>query len=633
MTVLKAFKGFKTIFLTNILLILFRRYSWSPNSEKLNLDFKQNEIKSTSGLYFEDIANLRVYHSEWAFVTFVNLSYFTAEAENLERTVETIKKLCSSLKNELTLQVPSSYCDNTMPQLQILLDDIREYSVRWFVNHEMDTTNGNAVRRRRKRGFFGAISKRLFFSMSDDEAALYRSEINALKAENAEHYLLEKNQTTLFQGTLRVLNTTIQSQIIQRTALQKQLDELEILLSNATASDQLYGKLSELMQYTTFVIASFWEKQQYFYDAITTKSKNNQIIPPRMFMSELERVSELVAKQDLHLPLPLTTENLPKLYHITTTEGRIIDDNLVLRLSIPLVEKKNFILYKATSVPQRNATDDTFNFIVPRNEYIALDSLNSKFLTITLDELKACHHLDRKNLVCKQTFPIMMANNNLGCEINLLRNTNLTSTCDIRTDTFNEELWTKLQSPNTYLYTMPKSQAVVINCPHSRTQLHLQGSGLITVRQRCRIKTERVEIVAFQTIESKIDRNFVKSAKFNVSAEAEIDNAKRVKSLSNPKLPHIGDNESKKITQISNDLDGIQMQKEINKASVFFSANADNEQHISPFLLVIIAVVAITIALLLTFVCFKYCAVQGCNLIIFFIVVAFAAPGLLYMFF
>lgn len=607
--------------------------------DNIRLDFQQNELNTTTGLYFEEMANMQVYHSEWSFVTYINLTYFTSEAENLQHTVDIIQHLCDSIKSETVLQIPSSYCENTMPQLHILLDEVKEYSTKWFINHETEARQEAASRttsrrRRKKRGFFATLTKRLFFSMSEDEAEFYKNQINALKMENVDHFLLTKNQTTLFQESLKVLNSSIQSQVIQRTALQKQLNEIEDLLSNSTASQALSNKLVELMQYTSFVITGFWEKQRYFFDAITTKSSSFQLIPPRIFMSELERVNQLVARQELQLPLPLTVENLPKFYQMTTTEGRIIDNNLVIRMSIPLVEAKTFQLYRAISLPYRNnENSETFSYIVPRHEYIALDSLNEKFVTITYEELRACHRLDRKHLVCKQTFPIKNAAFNLGCEINILRNTNLTLSCDLQTEKLGEELWAKLQQPNTYLYTLPKPQLVAIICPNTRTKVYLDGTGIISLAQRCRVKTERIEIVAFQTIETKITRNFTHSAKFNVNISQEIDNANNVKSLSDPTLPNVNDDGTKKIRQIHNDLDGMHIQERIDRASVFnfFNPNSDEEKT-NPVLLVIVGVIVIIVAILIAIICFKYCAIQGCNILIFVFVVAFVTPIVLFFF-
>lgn len=631
----------------------------------MNLEFQQHTLNPASGLYFEEIGNVQVYYSDWTFVTYVNLSYFVAENEHMEKTIETLQTLCDSIKTEFSnLEIPNSYCDNTMPQLYVLLDEVKEYSIKWFLNHESGVRqhenmfNGERYEvmeqpqqqqrrqqperrhRRRRRGFFGSLSKRLFFSMSEEEAEFYKSQINLLKKENVDHFLLMENQTTLFKESLKVLNSTVQSQTVQRAALQRQLVEIENLLNNATASDRLSNKLVELMQHASLVMTTFWQRQQYFYNAITSKSSNFQLIPPKMFMNELERVKTLIRRQDLELPLPLTNQNLAQFYQMATTEGRIIDNNLVIRISIPLVDAKKFMLYRAISVPYRNdGTNDTYHFIKPRHEYIAIDNQNGKFLTLTNDELNACHRLDGKNRICKQTFPIVSIDsnyNNSDCEIDMIRSGEQSANCDTEPVDFTEEIWVKmLQHPNTYLYALPKPQHVVVVCPNTRTKIQLDATGIISLAQRCRIKTERLEIVGYQSIESKIMRTFTQLPASNVIVSVEIDRAKNVKSLTDPNLPTLNADGTKRISTIHNDLNELNIKDRVVKANVLNSigggAAADGEPAISPVLLIIICIVVIVVIVLIAAVCFKYCAIQGCNFLVLMLICALIIPGIFYL--
>lgn len=575
---------------------------------------------------------MQVYHSEWAFVTYVNLTNLTVEAEHLEQTVDKIESLCNNIRDDLELPIPSAYCDHAMPELHYLLDDIKDYSLKWFTYHESEPRHVNAFQhmKRRKRNILSKISKRLFCSMSDDEAAMYSGQINELKATNDEYFLLAKNQTTLFQETIKVLNNTLQSQSIQHSALQRQFDELDELMRNATASDMLIGKLNELMHYTTILGNKLWEKQRHFYEMITTKSKSFQLIPPQIFLNELKRVSKLIQVQGLHLPLPLTADNLSKFYQILSVEGRIVDNTLfVVRFSIPLVQTKQFTLFKAISAPYRNESDSTFKFIVPRNEYIAIDKTNETFITLTRDELKNCHQIDRHSLVCKQTFPISNAINSHGCEINALRNVDQKSDCDFRVVNLMEEIWVTLQTPNTYFYTLPKAELVAIDCPHSQTKLTLEGSGRISLTPKCRIKTDRVEFVAYQTIKSEYSRKQNPQPKYNVDVSAEIENAKQAKGLSDPKLPNYFDeNDPKRLTDIHNTLDNLQPQIRVITASMA-AGNAGGT--INSVVLVIIAIAVIVVTILIAIICFKYCAISGCSLVVFLGLITFVSAGVIFM--
>lgn len=592
------------------------------------------------------MADLQVYHSEWAFVTYVNLSYFTSEAAYLESTVEKIQQFCDKIKVEFTHSMPSSNCDHVIPQLFGLLEEIREYSSKWFINRDYNTEQRyenefRGFRRRKKRGFLGTITKTMFGTLTEDEGNFYLEQINALKSRNLQQLELSKKQTTVFQDTLKVLNNTMQLQSIQSEALQKYFSDLTFALRNITVeanaaqvSNILSSKLNELVQYTSLLMISLREKQRYLFEAITTKSKSFQLIPPRMFASELERISLTVSREGLLLPIPITGENLLKFYQLTTTEGRLVDNSLVVRFSIPLVENKKFTLFKATSAPQRvNSSDSAFKFIVPHSEFIAFDSFEDKFATLTIDEVKNCHRIHSKHLVCKQTFPIMAANNNFGCEINLLRNGNMSnSTCDIRIANFTDELWVQLQQPNTYMYAIPNALSITILCSHSRTTLQLQDTGIISIAHRCRIKTDRVEIVAFQSIESKIFRKFNPSSKINVNITAEILKAKhKIPGIPNLNLSSaMNDDDFKKLSQINENLNDLQIQNAIEKASATNILNAVMNQNGS-LVQILLAIAVIIIAIAIVYTCIRYSLVRGGNILIFVILVGLATTGVLYI--
>lgn len=619
----------------------FRLSATVIRAKIVSSDFEQYEIDASLGLFFEELSNLQLYHSEWTFVTYVNLSYFTGETANLEQTIQRIQHFCDKIREEFVLPIPSSYCDHTVPLLQNSLEEIREYSTKWFMNNEFqnEPRYENEFRgvRRKKRGFLGSITKQLFGTLSEDEGSFYMEQINALKSENYNHLLLAEKQTTLFKESLKVLNNTIYSQNVRSAALQKHFDDLRFVLNNATieatlaqVSGILVGKLSELMHYTSSIITSFREKQRYFFEAITTKSKSFQLIPPRLFLSELERVSLQVARDGLFLPIPLSGENLAKFYQITTTEGRIVNNTLVVRFSIPLVENKKFTLYKATSAPHRNETNDQFHFIVPQNKYIGVDEYKENFVTLTLDELKNCHRIASNNLVCKQTFPVLTAANHNGCEINLLRNINQTSACDFRTETLNEEIWTQLQSPNTYLYTLPKEKSVVVTCPNSRTTITLHETGVISVAYRCRIKTDRMEIVAFQSIESKLLRNFNAAPRYRINVTSEIENAKRkIPQIPILKLILTNTEDVEKLLEMNGDVDELQIQNAISKATAMNVLNTvlENNQSVGQILL---AIAIIIIAIAVVFIFIKYSVLKTGNILICIVLVAIATATVLY---
>ena len=61
-----------------------------------------------------------------------------------------------------------------------------------------------------------------------------------------------------------------------------------------------------------------------------------------------------------------------------------------------------------------------------------MDELKEKYILITAEEVKNCHIITDKRLICKQTFPIFTALNSKVFEVNVLRMTNITNECNFR---------------------------------------------------------------------------------------------------------------------------------------------------------------------------------------------------------
>lgn len=92
------------------------------------------------------------------------------------------------------------------------------------------------------------------------------------------------------------------------------------------------------------------------------------------------------------------------------------------------------------------------------------------------------------------------------------------------------ELWIKLQQPNAYLYVFAESQLVYINCPYAynNTNNFFVDTGMITIAPQCKIKTDNLEITAFNVIESIHIREFTPAIKVNLNFASEKENITKI---------------------------------------------------------------------------------------------------------
>lgn len=590
------------------------------------LDYNLTKIDSNVGLYFEKYGNLQICTKHATFVFHTNLTYFVNEEKYFEYTVSELQRFCVKISENSTIL--NSNCSNTMEILHASLNEIREYSIQnsmfWFHTRSSPVKNDKKTLHRRRRDLSNTFAKLLFgsSSSSDENVAI---QMNMLKLQTVENSLLIDKHKTVIDSLLDVVNDTVQFQNGLHTKLQMSFDNLTEWLNHTTnkttmaiQSQELYAKFIELSFVVMFSILEFREKQRKLYDAISMKSTIFQLISPKVFERKLHEVNDGVG--DAKLPMPLTTENLPKFYEITTIEREIVNETFVCRFSVPLVDRKTFDIYKAISVPYRNATheDKSYNFIVPRYEFIALDAAsNATFLTWSADDLKRCHRLNGTNLMCYLHSPINMAKNSMGCEINLLLSGNFSKNCDIQREHLNDEFWVKLEQPNTYLYTLPNIMSVVIQCAGSNVSIYLQQTGIISLKSGCRIKTDRIELITFHSIEANISHNshLVQPISPKIDVPSEVANVTQINLSPVPivALPNnTNSNDWIKVEEIKHTLQ-MEIGIAIDAAEKFgkFVVNSSQSNEI------LLSLAAIVVAIAVIYTCVKYSLTTGICILLF----------------
>lgn len=612
------------------------------------MDYNLTEIDSTVGLYFEKYANLQICTKHATFVFHTNLTSFVNEENYFEYTVSELQKFCQKISENVTNLGSSSNCSNTMEMLNASLDEIKEFSIQnhmsWFHMKSPSTTKNTVEndnlhqqqRRRKKRDLTSAFGKLLFgSSSSNDESSAIQ--MNMLKLQTIENLMLIDKHKTVIDALLNVVNNSRQFQSDLHTKLQMSFDNLTDWLdhsANKTAvairSQEMYAKFIELSFVVMFSILEFRANQRKLSDAMAMKSTVFQLISPKVFESKLREVSESECSDVLDcakLPMPLTMKNLPKFYEITTVEREIVNDTFVCRFSVPLVDTTAFDLYKTISVPYRNASNDTetkFSFVVPHSEYIALDALNATYLTWTASDLKRCHRLNGTSLMCYLNSPINVAANSMGCEINLLLRRNFSRNCEIRRETAIDEFWVKLEQPNTYLYALPHVMPVVIQCPQSNTSLFMQNTGIITLKSGCRIKTSRIELITFHSIEANISTHrLMPAATPKIDVPAQIANVTQLNLTAVPivALPNNSNgNDWIKVEEIKHNLQmeiGIAIEAAEKVLNTVVTKSQSNE--------ILLSLAAIVVAIAVIYTCIKYSLTTGICILLFVILVCLAA--------
>lgn len=467
----------------------------------LNEKFSTQEVSSESGIYFEQLGTVKTYHTSWKLITYVNLTTYNDDYNMINDIVKEIPRFCNNLITPTT-------CKANLNNILQILEDINEYHINWFIPKENKFT-------RNKRGLLniiGNIQKSLFGVLDENDALLYLEEFNRQREHDIIQDTIINKQTTLFQSVLNMMNSTLKNQghTINNLLLRiVRLDGDYIRLKNQVIMNELFNDITiELLQ--------FQNKQRLLVEAISVgqnNPNNPNLIPPKIFYNELRKIKNSITASNLDLPLALDQNSIAMFYHISTAEARIINNQLIISFTLPLINTKEFILYKSTSLPYK-IMNDLYGYIIPVHDYVALDKFKDFYIPITNSELEDCYQIDNENLICKETFPIMYARHTKICEINALRQELKSDNCEVRVSNITSEIWLHLKQPNTYIYTFPKPQTIYISCDNVTETKTLSNTGIIHVEPGCVIKSDSLIITAFQIITTTLYRNIKTSMNF-----------------------------------------------------------------------------------------------------------------------
>lgn len=586
--------------------VLILSFLSNGTSAELNKPYQYRDLKSDLGVYFEEIAEIRFYHEEWKLVTYINLTCYEEEYTNLQQMVNTVKNLCmqlktnNAIKNQTEIFNVTEGCGPIIEEIDIIMLEIAEYNSRWFYIKK-------TINSRKKRGLIniiGEVSKALFGTLSESDSKEYLKEFEILHNKGELRDQIIKKQTTLIQSSVNLIQATTEQLEEKNRQLESQLNSIKYHVEQmAKETFIIYDtmaaktKIQDMVAFITLLIISFQNKQKQFLQAIAIgeKGANNPIlIPPQMFMEELNKIRSAIIARDLDLPLEVNRDSITTFYQLASPQVRIINNQLIISFSIPLVTMTDFNIYKITSVPNR-IQGNYFNFVVPTYEYVALDKYKNNYITMSYDEMDNCYHIGGLKLVCKQTSPIMTSHNTEFCELKLLRNEGDLSDCNIRISNLTSEIWIKLRQPNTWIYTLPKKETVHISCGNDVFNQQVIGTGILSIEMGCEIKTEHILIKGFRTSETIVYKKIIPSVKnafnFNNTVSQFLNVEKfSMKNVIYPNIVNFGQKE--KLQAISMGLNEIKAMEE----SLQFTYSPTEVRNRMIWLSILILVIAVTVS-------------------------------------
>ena len=193
-----------------------------------------------------------------------------------------------------------------------------------------------------------------------------------------------------------------------------------------------------------------------------------------------DHLEELIKKQDkYYFQIKENYERLIK------TNYDYIQGKLILSMSIPLLDSKNYTLYKLYKLPIFQSS--CFTSIKTENQYIAFEK-NNKIYTLPKDhELVNCFDFG-KLLICPADSKFYMGN---SCEKNLFNidNEGKSNICKFETTDYKEDYWQQMSYSKGWLFSLKEDIDMNIYCTNKTNfSTKISGIGILLLSQSCRVE-------------------------------------------------------------------------------------------------------------------------------------------------
>ncbi|AER41440.1 F protein [Epinotia aporema granulovirus] len=287
--------------------------------------------------------------------------------------------------------------------------------------------------------------------------------------------------------------------------------------------------------------------------ALYNNKLSSFMLHPSVLLEELMLVN---SDAETEWIVPPTKENMPLLIHLLNCHVFLDpDDKIMFMVEVPRVDKSKFSLYKPVSIPHCHH-NRLCKFLTPNSQYIGFD----KKRYVRLDDLSACDNLNDM-ILCYGSITSEKIEFATGCDINMFIKPNVTHAgCDVRAAKFNSEIFYSLNSINKWLYMVEKQAHIRLTCGTGQYKSTiLKGTGIITLKQYCKLKTGRTVLVS-KRIDNDGLNNKYKLAPFNFSNylltnNTAISTLSSIKQLDYDGLSDIARNLDKLLTKEQTDAD------------------------------------------------------------------------------
>lgn len=517
------------------------------------------ETHDTSGIIFVPIADTYLTYNEWRIVYYYDLQEYYNEIQMMNLFQKRLESICTEKIHAKSKEMAEA-CQITLNHAKNHLQSIDR-------NRQI-IESYNSITKRFKRAplnVVGSLANMLFGILDQSDAAKYDAEIQKLKKDQSFGTELLKENTLITEKTIKTVNTSFTDVNRKLKELETNIQELDNR-TDATEMSTIFSMMANTLT-ITFVDHDQLNTEIKNILAHTLRGEITEIVPIDQLKHDLMKVQQHIDKNE-ELTIDVENESIYHIFKAASVHSALRGHLILMELRIPILDSEIFKLYRAIPIPTKIEND--YAMIMPNSNMFLTNMARTKYVPITNEEFHDCRTIHADKYICKQYEPIFTEPENV-CELTLLSKPftkQIPKSCTIQSVPAGN-YYLPLDEMNKYYCVIATPVETQILCKNHTEPFEMTKSGILEIRENCRIQTEHQTLRA-HSIYRKTDTKII-APKFNISSLIVSETQNRRTKI-DPKNIYIRDHDSG-LEEIANDLN--ELKRKENELSINLAREAE----------------------------------------------------------
>lgn len=294
-----------------------------------------------------------------------------------------------------------------------------------------------------------------------------------------------KEIANLYKNNTSVVSSTVN--ILQGSSLQSIIEALELGIDWVKNNDRGSIEMPEGASLEFSSLADHIRLSEAAIQEALMSAQRGQLSPRVLTLHQFEKEIHNI---QAHLPsrrrLFFEHFTLSDIYRTVRISTHRIDNHIVFKILVPLVDVEPFNLYRLTPIPRvlENEKIEVVDMKVP---YLGInDHLDRHF---PLHDLRDCTEMMPEKFICRR-IQITYGKDDARtpCSLAAIRN-DTAGDCETR-QMDGRSLWTPLLAANSWMVALSQELTLVGVCSDDRQELKINGSGILQIRSDCIVKSQ-----------------------------------------------------------------------------------------------------------------------------------------------